>query len=133
MAASNWMSPASRVSCTDTIGKGVGTTGLFLFPTSSSGDKRKSDGGYVQLTYKFDKLKLGVSYGFSDLKLASDEEPFQGDSDLLKSNASGVFGVYYSLTKSLTLVGEFIDSKAQAWNGNSATEKDFALGGIVFF
>jgi hypothetical protein len=114
-------------------GKGIGTTGLYLFSTSSSGDKRQSDGGYVQLTYKFDKLKLGASYGFSALRVASDEEPFQGESDLLKKNSSGVFGAYYSLTKSLTLVGEFIDSKAQAWNGNSATEKDVAVGGILFF
>ena len=114
-------------------GKGIGTTGLFLFPTSSSGDKRESDGGYVQLTYKFDKLKLGASYGLSALKLASDEEAFTGESQLLRRNSSGIFGAYYSLTKSLTLVGEFIDSKAQAWGGNSATEKDFALGGILLF
>lgn len=114
-------------------GKGVGTTGLYIFPTSSSGDKRKSDGGYVQATYKFDRLKLGVSYGISDLKLADDEQAFQASSDLLKRNSSAVFGAYYSLTKSVTLVGEFIDSKAQAWNGNSATEKDIALGGILFF
>jgi predicted porin len=114
-------------------GNGVGTTGLYLFPTSSTGDKRKSDGGYVQFTYKIDKLKLGASYGFSELKLAEDERPFQGESDLLKRNSSGVFGAYYSLTKSLTLVGEFVDSKAQAWNGNSATEKDVAVGGILFF
>jgi len=32
-----------------------------------------SDGGYVQATYKFDKLKVGLSYGISDLKLADDE------------------------------------------------------------
>ena len=85
------------------------------------------------MTYKFDKLKLGVSYGLSELKLASDEEAFTGESELLKRNSSGVFGAYYSLTKSVTLVGEFIDSKAQAWDGNSATEKDFAVGGILFF
>jgi len=52
---------------------------------------------------------------------------------LLKRNSSFVGGVYYSLTKSVTLVGEFIDSKATAWNGNEATEKDVALGGILFF
>jgi predicted porin len=114
-------------------GKGVGTTGLYIFPTSSSGDTRKSDGGYVQATYKISKLKLGLSYGISELKLADDEKAFQVDSDLLKRNSSGVFGAYYSLTKSVTLVGEFIDSKAQAWNGNSATEKDIAVGGILFF
>jgi len=48
-------------------------------------------------------------------------------------NSSAVAGVYYSLTKSVTLVGEYIDTKAEAWNGNSAKQKDFALGGILFF
>ena len=111
-------------------GKGVGTTGLFILATSASGDTRKSDGGYVQATYKFDKLKVGLSYGISDLKIANDETAFQNT--LLKRNRSGVIGVYYSLTKSITLAGEFIDTKADAWNGNSATQKDLALGGILF-
>jgi predicted porin len=119
-------------------GKGVGTTGLYVLSTSASGDTRKSDGGYVQATYKIDKFKIGLSYGISDLKLADDERAFQntacpGIGCLVKSNKSGVFGVYYSLTKSITLVGEYIDTKADAWNGNSATQKDFALGGILFF
>jgi predicted porin len=114
-------------------GKGVGTTGLYILSTSASGDKRKSDGGYLQATYKFDKLKVGVSYGISDLKLADDERPFENTTTLLKRNKSVVGGLYYSLTKSVTLVGEYIDTKAEAWNGNSATQKDFALGGILFF
>ena len=58
-------------------GKGVGTTGLFILSTSALGDTRKSDGGYVQATYKIDKLKIGLSYGISDLKLADDERPFE--------------------------------------------------------
>jgi hypothetical protein len=33
----------------------------------------------------------------------------------------------------VTLVGEYIDSKAKAWGGNSATEKDYVIGGIIFF
>ncbi len=114
-------------------GKGVGTTGLFILPTSALGDKRKSDGGYAQATYKMNKLKLGLSYGISELKLADDEKPFQASSDLVKRNASGVAGVYYSLTKSITLVGEYIHTKADAWNGNSAKENDIAVGGILFF
>jgi len=123
-------------------GKGVGTTGLYILSTSGSGDKRKSDGGYAQATYKFDKLKIGLSYGVSDLKLADDERPFEHDACspagfvpgcLVKRNRSGVFGLYYSLTKSVTLVGEYIDTKAEAWNGNSATQKDVAIGGILFF
>jgi predicted porin len=116
-------------------GKGVGTTGLYVLATSASGDTRKSDGGYVQATYKFDKLKVGLSYGLSDLKRADDEQPGQINADplLLKRNESGVVGLYYSLTKSVTLVGEYIDTKSTAWGGNEATEKDYALGGIVFF
>ena len=99
-------------------GKGVGTTGLFILPTSAAGDKRKSDGGYVQATYRVERLKLGLSYGISELKLADDERAFQNTSDLLRRNSSAVAGVYYSLTKSITLVGEYIHTKADAWNGN---------------
>jgi hypothetical protein len=118
-------------------GKGIGTTGLYILATSASGQLRESDGGYVQLTYKLDRLKLGVSYGVSQLKLASDEQALVPAgtfaSDLVHRNESGVFGAYYSLTKSLTLVGEFVDTESLAWNGNEAHEKDIALGGILFF
>jgi predicted porin len=123
-------------------GKGVGTTGLYYLATSALGDKRKSDGGYLQATYKIDKLKVGLSYGISDLKLADDERAFQNadcsplgfvPGCLVKRNKSGVLGLYYSLTKSVTLVGEFVDTKAAAWNGDSATQKDVAVGGILFF
>jgi hypothetical protein len=44
-----------------------------------------------------------------------------------------VFGVYYSLTKSLTLVGEYSDTEAKAWNDNEAHEKDVIAGAILFF
>jgi hypothetical protein len=113
-------------------GKGVGTTGLYYLATSASGETRKSDGGYVQATYKIDKLKLGLSYGISDLKLANDETA-TADNNLVKRNESGVFGVYYSLTKSVTLVGEFVATKAEAWSSASNKQTDIALGGIVFF
>ena len=111
-------------------GHGIGTTGLYLLATDAFGNERKSSGGYVQATYKIDRLKIGLSYGVSDLKMA------QGDilaDNLVKRNESGVFGLYYGLTKSLTLVGEFIDSKSTAHSGNEATEKDVAIGGILFF
>ncbi len=114
-------------------GKGVGTTGLYLDAVSAGGDTRKSDGGYVQATYKFAKLKVGLSYGISDLKLADDERALEDASTLVKRNASGVVGLYYSLTKSVTLVGEYIDTKSTAWGGDEAREKDYAIGGILFF
>jgi predicted porin len=115
-------------------GSGLGTTGLYILPTSSLGEKRDSDGGYVQLTYKWDRIKLGASYGESRLKLADDEKALgEENSNLVKSNKSGVFGIYYSLTKSITLVGEFADTKSKAFDGNSANEDTYILGGIIFF
>ena len=104
-------------------GKGVGTTGLYILAVSAGGQERESNGGYVQLTYKIDRLKIGASYGISQLKLADDEQIYGVTgtgaptglpaSDLVSKNESGVFGLYYSLTKSLTLVGEFIDTRIQ--------------------
>jgi predicted porin len=125
-------------------GKGVGTTGLYILAVSAGGQERESNGGYVQLTYKIDRLKIGASYGISQLKLAGDERaygivPTTGAStgipasDLVSKNESGVLGLYYSLTKSLTLVAEGIDTESKAWNGNEAQEKDVAVGAILFF
>ena len=120
-------------------GSGIGTTGLLILPTSASGEKRDSQGGYAQLTYKFDKVKFGASYGESKLDLANDEKlvinPLNNKyaSNLVKQNKSGVFGVYYNLTKSITLVGEYVDTKSKAWDGNSADEQTYVLGGIIFF
>ena len=57
-------------------GKGVGTTGLYILAVSATGQERESNGGYVQLTYKIDRLKIGASYGISQLKLASDEQAY---------------------------------------------------------
>jgi hypothetical protein len=48
-------------------GRGLGTTGLYILATSDTGQARDSDGGYVQLTYKIDRLKIGVSGGISQL------------------------------------------------------------------
>src|SRR5437016_8114374 len=57
-------------------GDGVGTTAIgfdaaALVPGGLA--KRKSKGGYGQVTYKFGKFKPGVSYGESSLDLASNE------------------------------------------------------------
>jgi predicted porin len=115
-------------------GSGLGTTGFYVFPTDDFGEKRDSDGGYAQLTYKFDKVKFGLSYGESRLKLTSNEKALgSSNSDLVKRNDSTVGGVYYSLTKSVTLVAEYASTTAKAFNGNEANEDTYILGGIIFF
>lgn len=113
-------------------GNGVGTTLLFLGGDDGAGDKRKSSGGYLQGTYKISKVKLGLSYGQSKLDCAS------GDSGatcgaLLDSNTSLIGSVFYSLTKSVTLVAEYIDTESKNHSGLKNTQNTVALGGIMFF
>jgi len=113
-------------------GDGVGTTAIgfdaaALVPGGLA--KRKSKGGYGQVTYKFGKLKPGVSYGESSLDLASNET----SPNLVKKNKSWVFGMYYSLTPSVNLVAEYIPTTAQNQAGAEVKDKVIALGAILFF
>src|SRR6266849_6334055 len=99
-------------------GDGVGTTAIGFDAAALVGgavEKRKSKGGYVQGTYKIGKFKPGVSYGESRLDLASNESA--AANTLVKSNKSAVVGLYYSLTQSLNLVGEYIKTKAESQSG----------------
>jgi len=133
--------------------EGIGTTGIgsqavsYVCPTGTglcpggvgaSLEKRQSDGWYGQLTYKFQDLKIGYSYGQSNLSAAGNERLFASGFDarngnLLKQNSSNVVGLYYALTKSLNLVGEWINTESQAQNGNKYNDNAFALGAILFF
>jgi hypothetical protein len=114
---------------------GLGTTALGFGAASFAGGtlaKRKADGYYGQITYKFGPVKLGYSYGASYLKLASNEST-SSNPLLIKRNDSNVFGVYYALTPSVNLVGEYIMTNARAQNGGSIKDNAFALGAILFF
>jgi predicted porin len=113
-------------------GDGIGTTAIgfdaaALVPGGLA--KRKSKGGYGQVTYKFGKLKPGVSYGESSLDLASNET----SPNLVKKNKSWVLGMYYSLTPSVNLVAEYIPTTAQNQAGAEVKDKVIALGAILFF
>src|SRR6266853_132574 len=116
-------------------GDGVGTTAIGFDAAAFVGgtlEKRKSKGGYVQGTYKIGKFKPGVSYGESRLDLASNESAATNGT-LVKSNKSLVAGLYYSLTQSLNLVGEYIKTTAQNQAGGENKDSVIALGAILFF
>src|SRR2546426_6567013 len=113
-------------------GDGVGTTAIGFDAAAVVGgnlEKRKSKGGYVQGTYKIGKFKPGLSYGESSLDLASNET----NPTLVKKNKSLVAGLYYSLTQSLNLVGEYIKTTAQNQAGGENKDSVIALGAILFF
>jgi predicted porin len=113
-------------------GDGIGTEAIGFDAAAVVGgnlEKRKSKGGYVQGTYKFGKFKPGLSYGESSLDLASNET----NPNLVKKNKSAVLGLYYSLTQSLNLVGEYIKTKAENQAGGDNKDSVIALGAILFF
>lgn len=104
-----------------------GGTGLGIL---SDGDQldTKSTNWLVQGGYDItDKLKIGANYGESK---NSDDTPGTGG---LESNRNGTLGLYYKLTKSVTLVGEVSQTRSTSFDGAEATMDGYAVGGIVFF
>ena len=113
-------------------GKGMGTTGLFILADDGFGNARKSDGYLLQGTYKIGKVKLGVNYGVSNLDFANSADA-ASIPNLLSKNSKETFGVYYSLTKNLTLLSEFSHVETQAHNGFENESNNFNAGAFVSF
>ena len=112
-------------------GEGVGTTTMFGNSHSTTGQKRDSDGGYLQATYTLPiKTKIGLAYGKSSLDLASSEATA---SAFVKHNKRMTIGAYHPLTKHLNLVAEFNDIEAEAHNGVKQEHTSVSTGAILFF
>lgn len=110
-------------------GSGMGTTALFLLDVDAAGHKRDSDGYLAQVTYKTGDVKFGVNYGVSNLDLASGEVA----PTLVKSNSKITAGVYYSLTKNLTVLGEISSVEAKAHDGDKNKSNNFNVGVFLAF
>jgi predicted porin len=110
-------------------GKGLGTTGLFVFSDDGNGHARDSDGFLAQLTYKLGDTKIGANYGQSKLDLAKGE----ASSNLVEKNSKYTLGVYHSLTKNLTLLAEFSDVTAKGHDGSKNTSDNFNVGAFLTF
>lgn len=112
-------------------GEGVGTTVMFGTSHSTAGQKRDSDGGYVQATYVLPtKTKIGLAYGKSNLDLASGET---AGSAIVKHNKRMTLGAYHPLTKHLNLVAEYNDIEAEAHSGVKNENSTISTGAILFF
>ena len=99
--------------------------GLGILSDGDQGGK-KGQNTFAQATYKImPKVKVGVSYGKSKNKDA-------GAADF-KSNENTTGGVYYSLTPSVTLVGEISKTDSKNGAGAKATQDGFSFGAIMFF
>ena len=113
-------------------GSGLGTTGFFILADDGFGDKRDSNGYLAQLTYKLGAVKLGVNYGVSKLDFANALDQANAPA-LVSKNRKVTGGVYYSLTKNLTLLGEVSDVHADAHNGNSNHSTNGNIGAFLAF
>jgi len=111
-------------------GEGAGTTGFLMNGLTSAGQKRDSDGGYVQAKYTLPtKTSVGVSWGESNLDLASGES----NGTLVKSNEMWTVGAYHPLTKHLNLVAEYSRVKSENQQGDTNKSDIFDAGAILFF
>jgi hypothetical protein len=99
--------------------------GLGVLSDGDSGN-RKQTNLLLQATWQATaKTKLGLNWGESRLK--------DGVGNDLRSNANLTAGLYYGLTKSVTLVGELSRTTSKPVTGAEARMSGLALGGIVFF
>jgi predicted porin len=99
--------------------------GLGVLADGDNGDHKQTN-TLAQVTWQATpKAKLGLSWGRTKLKDAVTTD--------LESNTNATLGLYYGLTKSLTLVAEGSSTKSKAANGDEAKMNGVALGGILFF
>jgi hypothetical protein len=124
-------------------GEGVGTTGLLLDGVNQAGNRRDSDGGYIQASFKVPGVgtKLAASWGESNLDLGAGETNATAAAggggntigQLVKTNEMWTVGAYHPLTSNLNLVAEYsrVEAKNQAGARNKTDIIDF--GAILFF
>ena len=115
-------------------GLGLSTVGAQFFGGSNGkGNKTESQGYFLQATYKLGDTKFGVNYGEN-----KDRDGFvlTGASALNEiKNRAFTVGVYHSLNKFITLVGEFNDEQVTNVNDTHFDNKNrtFSVGGLIFF
>ena len=113
-------------------GKGLGTTGFFFFADDALGNSRKSEGYLVQGTYKLGPAKVGLNYGVSKLSYANFADSIAVP-HLLQSNNKVTAGLYYSLTKNLTVLTEISDVWTKAHDGGENKSVNGNVGAFLAF
>ncbi len=111
-------------------GLGLSTIGAqFLGGSDGAGQRTDSKGYLAQVTYKLGDTKLGVNYGQSTDENGATAAVFGGPKNVRKAFT---LGVYHTLNKYITLVGEFNHEK-QTNDATDSKVRTLSVGGIVFF
>jgi hypothetical protein len=104
-----------------------GGTGLGILSDADQGNT-KTKAYFVQGTYKAaEKVKVGVSYGISR------NDANTAGTGGLKSNANLTLGLYYTMNRVITLVGEVGQTRSKGFAGGEAKMNGASFGGIIFF
>ena len=114
------------------VGKGVGTTGLFVNSNDPLGNARDSNGFLAQVTYKIQSTKFGINYGRSILDAASGDIGI-ARADLVEKNDKVTVGVYQDLTTNLLLLFEFSRLTSQNQAGQENTSRNANIGAFLKF
>ena len=114
------------------VGKGVGTTGLFVNSDDGAGDPRDSDGYLIQATYKVISTKFGINYGQSVLKAASGDVGI-ARADLVGKNDKITVGVYQDLTANLMLLFEVSRIASLNQIGQENSSRNANIGAFLKF
>ena len=114
------------------------------------GERRRSDGGYVQAAYTFaggwflpNPLTVGASWGISHLETASANDQFVvlsqcgffsgvQTSCLVRDNESWIGFTRYKLTKWVNLQAEYVHTTAENQIGQRIID-DAVVAGTTFF
>ena len=110
----------------DASGLGLATTGALFYSPTRTGET-DGKGYFLQGTYTVGKTKFGLNFGENRDRggLLTDTNKFR----------SATVGVYHSLNKYITLVGEYNQERgegADLFPGDLKT-RTISLGGILFF
>lgn len=120
----------------DALISGYGGQALGLFLTQDDviagsldpfGKERISFGGLGQVLYTIANVKLGANYGLN-YQDRTDNEP--GSVAVIKSTQAATGGVYYSVNKYLTVVGEYTWARTSLYNGGRQDDNILALGTV---
>jgi hypothetical protein len=114
------------------VGKGVGTTGLFVNSDDGQGDPRDSNGYLIQVTYKYMQTKFGINYGQSVLKAASGDVGV-ARGDLVGKNDKWTIGVYQDLTANLLLTLEYTTIASLNNFGQENSSRNVDIGAFLKF
>jgi len=110
-------------------GEGAGTTAFLMDGFNANGEKRDSDGGYIQALYTLPtKTKVGLSWGESNLDRRNEVA-----GTLVKSNEMFTVGAYHPLTKHVNLVAEYSRVESENQQGDNNKTNIFDAGAILFF